>query len=86
MAKKRINLYFDLSRINDKRAYETIKNQKHKTDYIIKLILKDNSISKEEIKAIFKEVIKESKFTPINNSNDKDYGVPNEMFELFDQM
>lgn len=86
MSKKRINLYFDLSRSDDKIAYETIIRQRHKTDYIIKLILRNTTVSTEDIRAIFKEVIEEYKFTSIINKDDKSYGVPNEIFELFDQM
>lgn len=86
MSKKRINLYFDLSRRDDKIAYETIIRQRHKTDYVIKLILKNNTVSTEDIRSIFKEVIEEYKITSRTEKDDKNYSVPNEIFELFDQM
>ena len=90
MTIKRINLYFDLNRQEDKDAYNIISNEKRKTDYIINLILSSRKDNEDDrIKQLVKEVIKECNIK-INYENqdsveNKDI-IPNEIFDFFEEM
>lgn len=88
MSYKRINLSFDLRRDRDMQAYAILSSKKHKTDYVVDLLISNErivnqNISKEVIKQALREVLEEMNIT-INKSNqDIDEEIPEEIFELF---
>jgi len=86
---KRINLSFDLDRIEDLKAYNVLKAKRNKTAYAVEIILENidkNSIYQE--REIFKQLIKESiselnlttspKVGNIKNEDD----IPNDIFDI----
>lgn len=93
MSYKRINLSFDLRRGRDAQAYVILSSKKHKTDYVVDLLLNkegiDNqNISKEVIKEALREVLEEMNINiNINKSNqDIDEEIPEEIFDIFGQL
>lgn len=95
MATKRINLSFDLSRDDDLKVYNILLEQKYKTDYVIKAVLRFKEqgelVVKEEIKEAVKEVLHEyggipkSKHsnTDLDRSEDK---LPDSVFDMFNSL
>lgn len=89
MTIKRINLYFDLKREEDKEAYNILFNKKRKTDYIIELILASRKNDDDSIKKLVKEIIEEYNFVPNNKENvniEEKTSIPNDIFDFFEQM
>lgn len=86
MAIKRINLYFDMNRNDDKKTYDILMQKKHKTEYIIKLILESDTLCEDTIRKIFKEVLKEQGIKKIEKEVNTEEKVPEEFFDLFSQM
>lgn len=89
MTIKRINLYFDLKREEDKEAYDILFNKKRKTDYIIELILESRKNNDDSIKKLVKEIIEEYNFV-FNKKEDikieEKINIPNDIFDFFEQM
>ena len=89
MTIKRINLYFDLKREEDKEAYDILFNKKRKTDYIIELILASRKNNDDSIKKLVKEIIEEYNFV-FNKKEDikieEKINIPNDIFDFFEQM
>ena len=89
MTVKRINLYFDLSREEDKKAYSILSNKRKKTDYIIDLILASRKKDDARIKQLVKEIIEEYNFIPSNKENtniEEKSSIPDDIFDFFEQM
>ena len=88
MTIKRINLYFDLKREEDKEAYNILFNKKRKTDYIIELILASRKNDDDSIKKLVKEIIEEYNFIP-NKDNvkcEEKSNIPDDIFNFFEQI
>lgn len=86
---KRVNLYFNADREEDNAAYKLLTKQKKKTDYIINLLLRSNSIITEEIKQLVKEIIEEYNFKPKSKEyieNEERTSIPSNIFDFFEQI
>jgi len=88
---KRINLSFDLRRDRDMQAYAILSSKKHKTDYVVDLLLNNEgivnqNISKEVIKQALREVLGEMNITIDENKKDRDEDIPEEVFDIFKQI
>ncbi|MDU5082730.1 hypothetical protein [uncultured Tissierella sp.] len=91
MSYKRINLSFDLRRDRDMQAYAILSSKKHKTDYVVDLLLNNEgivnqNISKEVIKQALREVLGEMNITIDENKKDRDEDIPEEVFDIFKQI
>lgn len=91
MSYKRINLSFDLRRDRDMQAYAILSSKKHKTDYVVDLLLNNEgivnqNISKEVIKQALREVLGEMNITIGENKKDRDEDIPEEVFDIFKQI
>jgi len=88
---KRINLSFDLRRDRDAQAYAILSSKTHKTDYVVNLLLGsggvDNySIDKNLFKQALREVLKEMSIAVDHNKQDREEDIPEEIFDIFEQM
>ena len=88
---KRINLSFDLRRDRDRQAYNILVQIQHKTAFIVETVLyyeKDNQnkFDKSTIKQALKEVLSEINFTIDKNNEDGEDEIPDEIFDLFEQL
>lgn len=91
MSYKRINLSFDLRRDRDAQAYEILSSKTHKTDYIVNLLLsngeEDNpSNDIKVVKQALREVLREMGITIDKNKQDREEDIPEEIFDIFEQM
>ncbi|MDK2799193.1 MAG: hypothetical protein PWQ70_812 [Clostridiales bacterium] len=91
MSYKRINLSFDLRRDRDAQAYEILSSKTHKTDYIVNLILsngEEDNLSKDikVVKQALREVLKEMNITLDQDKQDSEESIPEEIFDIFEQM
>lgn len=87
---KRINLSFDLRREEHRIAYELLSAQQHKTDYIINTILSLGEVSEKVNRKFIKEALKEA-LTEINvrfdiNNSNRIEEIPEDVFDIFEQM
>ena len=91
MSYKRINLSFDLRKDRYAQAYAILSSKKHKTDYVVDLLLEneevDNqNISKEVIKQALREVLMETKLIINESKQDIEEEIPEEIFDIFGQL
>lgn len=91
MSYKRINLSFDLRRDRDAQAYAILSSKTQKTDYVVNLLLDNeevdnHSIDKSLIKQALREVLKEMNFTVSEENQDREEEIPEEIFNIFEQM
>lgn len=86
MSIKRINLSFNLSRSEDKRVYDILVNKKHKTDYIVKLVLEEGNLNENKIRQVFKEIISEHNMNFSKVESKEIEEVPAQIFDIFNQM
>jgi len=88
---KRINLCFDIDRLEDKKVYDLLQNKRNKTAYIIDTVLRDLEknqpcIETEKLKEIVKDafnelnvvVDKNNEQIDIKDSND----IPEDVFDI----
>ena len=95
MATKRINLSFLMDREEDIKVYDILSEQKYKTDYVIRAVLrfqeKGESITKEEIKEAIKEALLEYGGMPKVNNDTEDLErsenqLPDSIFDMFNNL
>lgn len=91
MSYKRINLSFDLRRDRDAQAYAILSSKTHKTDYIVNLLLSNGEEDNPSndiivVKQALREVLKEMNFTVSEESQDREEDIPEEIFDIFEQM
>lgn len=95
VATKRINLSFSMDREEDIKVYDILSEQKYKTDYVIRTVLrfqeKEESLTKEEIKKAVKEALIEYGGMPkVNNDNgglDRSKNqLPDSIFDMFNNL
>lgn len=96
MDTKRINLSFDINREDDLKVYNILSEQKYKTDYVIRAVLrfleKENQlITKKEIKEAVKEALEEYGGISDTNKNeekleDTEYKLPDKIFDMFNSL
>ena len=73
------------------QAYAILSSKKHKTDYVVDLLLNNEgivnqNISKEVIKQALREVLGEMNITIDENKKDRDEDIPEEVFDIFKQI
>lgn len=95
MATKRINLSFSMDREEDIKVYDMLFEQKYKTDYVIRAVLrfqeKEESLTKEEIKKAVKEALIEYGGIPKVNNDNEDLDrsknqLPDSIFDMFNNL
>lgn len=91
MSCKRINLSFDLRRDRDAQAYAILSSKTHKTDYIVNLLLSNGEEDNPSndiivVKQALREVLKEMNFTVSEENQDREEDIPEEIFDIFEQM
>ncbi|MEL5898821.1 hypothetical protein AAGC94_12205 [Clostridium sporogenes] len=95
MATKRINLSFSMDREEDIKAYDILSEQKYKTDYVIRAVLrfqeKEESLTKEGIKKAVKEALIEYGGIPKVNNDNEDLDrsknqLPDSIFDMFNNL
>lgn len=93
---KRVNLSFNLDKEADKKVYEIITQQRFKTNFVCKAVLKyidfkdidREVITKQELKNTLLEVLKELDITQMNKVDDNtaEEELPQEIFDMFSQL
>lgn len=88
---KRVNLSFDMRRDQDRQVYEILSLIQHKTSYISKAVLtyeagNHKASDKNFIKQALREVLKEMGITIDKNKQDREEDIPEEIFDIFEQM
>lgn len=91
MSYKRINLSFDLRRDRDVQAYAILSSKKHKTDYVVNLLLNNEEVDnyktyKNLVKQAISEVLEEMYITIDENKKDRKDEIPEEIFDIFDKL
>lgn len=80
-----------MRRDRDAQAYEILSSKTHKTDYIVNLILsngEEDNLSKDikVVKQALREVLKEMNITLDQDKQDSEESIPEEIFDIFEQM
>ncbi|MPM44139.1 hypothetical protein SDC9_90817 [bioreactor metagenome] len=88
---KRVNLSFDIRRDQDREVYEILSLIQHKAAYISKAVLtyevgNHKAADKNLIKQALREVLKEMNFTVSEENQDREEDIPEEIFDIFEQM
>lgn len=88
---KRVNLSFDMRRDQDRQVYEILSLIQHKTSYISRTVLtyevgNHKAADKNLIKQALREVLKEMGITIDKNKQDREEEIPEEIFDIFEQM
>ena len=91
MSYKRINLSFDLRRDRDAQAYAILSSKKYKTDYVVGLLLNNEEvdnykIDKNLVKQALSEVLDEMNITTGENKQGREEEIPEEIFNIFEQI
>lgn len=91
MSYKRINLSFDLRRDRDAQAYAILSSKRHKTDYVVGLLLNNeevdnHKVDKNLVKQALSEVLEEINITTGENKQNRENEIPEEIFNIFNKL
>lgn len=88
MSVKRINLSFNLDREDDRKVYEILLSEKHKTEFIIGMVLGNSNFGNDDIKSALREVLNEYNFNLTENIKveKKEEEIPAEIFNMFNSL